>query len=180
MALAFGFDQAALARSVIELIEQGRMLARVDKERGILVKRDKEVRGEAFRNALVEGEKLQRSIVASQFRRVGSGSDPSTPTDGARCPQTQAYEGRHPRQGWQRKQWPERPLLDDVVVSSSPQNVPPVPPRQLSLAGPISLNKPVSQFIPIDSIPCRSLERPSRTLLLPRWSAGLLRGSPGF
>lgn len=68
MSTAFGFDQASLTRSVVELIEQGRMMARVDKEKGILVKRNKEGRGEAFRNALEEGEKLHRSIVASQFR----------------------------------------------------------------------------------------------------------------
>jgi hypothetical protein len=145
MASAFGFDQGALTRSVIELIEQGRMLARVDKERGILVKKSKEVRGEAFRNALVEGEKLQRSIVASQFRWVRSRFHSSTPADDLHPYQTQAHEGQHPRQGQQRNQRPERPLLDAVVVSSSPEYLR-LSPRRLSLAGPTSLNKPVSQF----------------------------------
>lgn len=70
MAGAFGWTEEALTHAVIALIGEGKMKARVDKQAGVLVAKKKDVRGEAFKHALDEGEKLQRKMMAAQLRCV--------------------------------------------------------------------------------------------------------------
>lgn len=68
MAGAFGWSEDVLLSTVIGLIGSGEMKARVDSQAGVLVAKKKDVRAEAFKHALEEGEKIQRRTVASQLR----------------------------------------------------------------------------------------------------------------
>ncbi|GAA5912513.1 COP9 signalosome complex subunit 1 [Sporobolomyces salmoneus] len=72
MASAFGIDAQqssnVLLPELIELIERGSLKARIDSAKGTLVAKKKDSRGEAFRNALEQGEKLQKKAMASQLR----------------------------------------------------------------------------------------------------------------
>lgn len=70
MATAFGWTDAELRASVIDLIKSGDFKARIDNQAAVLVARKKDVRGEAFKRALEEGEKIQRRAVASELRCV--------------------------------------------------------------------------------------------------------------
>ena len=74
MAAAFGIDEsqthATLEPEVIELIERGYLKARIDLAQGTLVANKKDPRGEAFKRALDEGEKMQKKVIASQLRSV--------------------------------------------------------------------------------------------------------------
>lgn len=72
MALAFGWPEDYLVGAVVDLIRRGLMKARVDSAKGTLVARKQEPRIEAFRNALEQGEKMQRRAMASQLRYVSS------------------------------------------------------------------------------------------------------------
>lgn len=60
MAVAFGAGEAYLTKMVVHLIETGQMKARIDSKAGVLVAKKQDVRTEAFRNALREGENIQR------------------------------------------------------------------------------------------------------------------------
>ncbi|GJN87088.1 hypothetical protein Rhopal_000033-T1 [Rhodotorula paludigena] len=68
MALAFGWPEDYLVGAVVDLIRRGLMKARVDSAKGTLVARKQEPRIEAFKNALEQGEKMQRRAMASQLR----------------------------------------------------------------------------------------------------------------
>jgi hypothetical protein len=71
MATSFGWTEPALQAAVIELIGSGQMKARVDSQGGVLVAKRKDVRAEAFKHALEEGERIQRRTMAAQLRWVG-------------------------------------------------------------------------------------------------------------
>lgn len=68
MAASFGIDPSILQSELIELIGLGYLKARIDSAAGTLVAKKKDARGEAFKNALKEGEKLQKKAIASQLR----------------------------------------------------------------------------------------------------------------
>ncbi|GAA5879508.1 hypothetical protein JCM16303_003229 [Sporobolomyces ruberrimus] len=68
MAASFGIDPSILQSELIELIGLGYLKARIDSAAGTLVAKKKDARGEAFKNALEEGEKLQKKAIASQLR----------------------------------------------------------------------------------------------------------------
>ncbi|GAA5853569.1 hypothetical protein JCM5353_007785 [Sporobolomyces roseus] len=68
MASSFGMPQPHLESEVIELIGQGYLKARIDSASGTLVAKRKDARGEAFKNALEEGEKVMKRATASQLR----------------------------------------------------------------------------------------------------------------
>lgn len=71
MATAFGWTPDATRLAVVELIRGGTLKARIDSVKGILVSKRVEPRVEAFRNALEQGEKMQKQAAASQLRCVG-------------------------------------------------------------------------------------------------------------
>ncbi|GAA5952955.1 hypothetical protein JCM21900_001529 [Sporobolomyces salmonicolor] len=68
MAAAFSTDEASQHPEIVELIATGQLKARIDSARGVLVAKRKDARGEAFRHALDEGEKMQKRASASQLR----------------------------------------------------------------------------------------------------------------
>ena len=68
MASSFGIPHPHLEGELIELIGQGYLKARIDSASGTLVAKRKDARGEAFRNALEEGEKVMKRATASQLR----------------------------------------------------------------------------------------------------------------
>ncbi|BGP38266.1 hypothetical protein JCM10450v2_002208 [Rhodotorula kratochvilovae] len=68
MAIAFGWPEDAMRGAVVDLIQRGAMKARIDQAAGVLVARRSEPRIEAFRNALEQGETMQRRASASQLR----------------------------------------------------------------------------------------------------------------
>ncbi|CEQ42214.1 SPOSA6832_03998, partial [Sporobolomyces salmonicolor] len=70
MAAAFGTDEASQHPEIVELIATGQLKARIDSAHGVLVAKRKDARGEAFRHALDEGEKMQKRASASQLRSV--------------------------------------------------------------------------------------------------------------
>lgn len=78
MSAAFGWSADSTQAAVIDLIQRGALKARIDSAKGILVAKRVEPRVEAFRNALDQGEKMQKKAVASQLRCVrGPESDSS-------------------------------------------------------------------------------------------------------
>ncbi|KAI5474841.1 COP9 signalosome complex subunit 1 [Pseudohyphozyma bogoriensis] len=68
MASSFGWSEEELVQAVIPLIRNGDMKARIDSRGGVLVAKKKDVRTEAFRHALEEGERIEKRTVAAQFR----------------------------------------------------------------------------------------------------------------
>ncbi|ORY82347.1 26S proteasome subunit RPN7-domain-containing protein [Leucosporidium creatinivorum] len=68
MAEAFGWAEDYLLVQVTDLIGRGEMKARVDSQARVLVAKKKDVRQEAFKHALEEGERIQRRALASQLR----------------------------------------------------------------------------------------------------------------
>ncbi|KAK4702667.1 COP9 signalosome complex subunit 1, partial [Phenoliferia sp. Uapishka_3] len=68
MATAFGFTDSELRTSVTALINTGEFKARIDNQASVFVARKKDVRAEAFKKALEEGEKIQRRTVAAELR----------------------------------------------------------------------------------------------------------------
>ncbi|POY75809.1 hypothetical protein BMF94_1122 [Rhodotorula taiwanensis] len=68
MSAAFGWSADSTQAAVIDLIQRGALKARIDSAKGILVAKRVEPRVEAFRNALDQGEKMQKKAVASQLR----------------------------------------------------------------------------------------------------------------
>lgn len=68
MAEAFGWAEDYLLAQVTDLIGRGEMKARVDSQARVLVAKKKDVRQEAFKHALEEGERIQRRALASQLR----------------------------------------------------------------------------------------------------------------
>lgn len=68
MAEAFGWAEDYLLVQVTDLIGRGEMKARVDSQARVLVAKKKDVRQEAFKHALEEGERFQRRALASQLR----------------------------------------------------------------------------------------------------------------
>lgn len=71
MALAFGMEKNILIPHVIHLIQRGQMEARIDGQAGVLVAKKKDVRIEAFRNALKEGKDIEKKTQAMAWRYVG-------------------------------------------------------------------------------------------------------------
>ncbi|SCV71204.1 BQ2448_2792 [Microbotryum intermedium] len=71
-AAAFGWSESTLLESVVELIGQGQMKARVDSQNKVLVAKQTDPRVEAFKHALKEGEKMQRCQHAAELRCVDS------------------------------------------------------------------------------------------------------------
>lgn len=59
-----------MTNEVISLIGKGSMKARLDTRAKVLVAKRKDVRAEAFRNALEEGQELQKRALASHLRCV--------------------------------------------------------------------------------------------------------------
>lgn len=70
MADAFGWSEEHLVANVIELIGTGQMKARVDTQAKVLVAKKRDIRQEAFKHALEEGERIQRRTLAAQLRSV--------------------------------------------------------------------------------------------------------------
>lgn len=70
MAEAFGWDENYTLRYVLNLIKRGDMSARIDLNNGVLVARNRDVRAEAFKHALEEGEKIGKREVAAHLRLV--------------------------------------------------------------------------------------------------------------
>lgn len=68
MSDAFGWSPEVMQVAVVELIQSGALMARIDSAKGILVAKRVEPRVEAFRNALEQGEKMQQKAAASQLR----------------------------------------------------------------------------------------------------------------
>ncbi|GAA5957044.1 hypothetical protein JCM3765_005388 [Sporobolomyces pararoseus] len=72
MASAFGIEEASVSThlepELIELIEKGMLKARIDSANGTLVAKRRDARNEAFKNALEQGEKLQKKAIASHLR----------------------------------------------------------------------------------------------------------------
>ncbi|TNY17485.1 26S proteasome subunit RPN7-domain-containing protein [Rhodotorula diobovata] len=71
MSSAFGWPEDVMQGAVVDLIQRGQMKARIDQAKGVVVARRTEPRVEAFRNALEQGEKMQRKAAATQLRYVG-------------------------------------------------------------------------------------------------------------
>ncbi|KDE06605.1 hypothetical protein MVLG_03101 [Microbotryum lychnidis-dioicae p1A1 Lamole] len=67
-AAAFGWSETTLLESVVELIGQGHMKARIDSQNKVLVAKHIDARVEAFKHALKEGEKMQRCQQAAELR----------------------------------------------------------------------------------------------------------------
>ncbi|GAA5840650.1 hypothetical protein JCM11251_004176 [Rhodosporidiobolus azoricus] len=65
---SFGWPEPSVLAAVVELIRQGRLKARVDVVGGKVVQRKRDERGEAFRNALNEGERARKKVGAAQLR----------------------------------------------------------------------------------------------------------------
>lgn len=70
MSAAFGYPELALTASVVDLIGRGELKARIDAASGTLVARRTEPRIEAFKNALEQGEKVQKRAKGAQLRCV--------------------------------------------------------------------------------------------------------------
>lgn len=70
MSEAFGWDENFTLRYVLNLIKKGDMSARIDLNNGVLVARNRDVRAEAFKHALEEGEKIGKREVAAHLRLV--------------------------------------------------------------------------------------------------------------
>ncbi|KPV76676.1 uncharacterized protein RHOBADRAFT_13174, partial [Rhodotorula graminis WP1] len=68
MSSAFGWPETATKKAVVDLIKRGLMKARIDQAQGVVVARRTEPRVEAFKNALEQGEKMQRKAAAVQLR----------------------------------------------------------------------------------------------------------------
>ncbi|KAK4047760.1 hypothetical protein OIO90_006059 [Microbotryomycetes sp. JL221] len=68
MSQAFGWTEGKLVKAVTHLIDKGQLEARIDTQLKILVSKNKNQRIEAFKNALKQGELLQRRTMASQLR----------------------------------------------------------------------------------------------------------------
>ncbi|BGP30417.1 hypothetical protein JCM10296v2_002171 [Rhodotorula toruloides] len=68
MGAAFGWREDYMQAAVVELIGNGMLKARIDSAKGVLVARRQDPRVEAFKNALEEGEKMQKRAVASHLR----------------------------------------------------------------------------------------------------------------
>lgn len=68
MSEAFGWSPDATQLAVVDLIQSGALKARIDSAQGILVAKRGEPRIEAFKNALEQGEKMQKKAAASQLR----------------------------------------------------------------------------------------------------------------
>ncbi|GAA5865738.1 hypothetical protein JCM3774_004985 [Rhodotorula dairenensis] len=68
MSEAFGWSSDAMQLAVVDLIQSGALKARIDSAKGILVAKRGEPRIEAFKNALEQGEKMQKKAAASQLR----------------------------------------------------------------------------------------------------------------
>jgi hypothetical protein len=70
MSTAFGYSETHLVAAVVELIKSGALKARIDAAQGTLVARKSDPRTEAFRNALEQGEKVQKRAKGAQLRCV--------------------------------------------------------------------------------------------------------------
>lgn len=70
MAEAFGLDESALHRAVLNLIRTGHMKARIDSRAGVLVAKKKDVRADAFKHAFEEGAEIQRKSKGLALRFV--------------------------------------------------------------------------------------------------------------
>lgn len=77
MASAFGWREAATKTAVVDLIKRGLMKARIDQAKGVVVARRTEPRVEAFKNALEQGEKMQRKAAAVQLRCARASPTPA-------------------------------------------------------------------------------------------------------
>jgi COP9 signalosome complex subunit 1 len=72
MSSAFGIESNHLVPQVVQLIQRGTMEARIDGQAGVLVAKKKDVRIEAFKNALKEGKEIERKTKGMAFRSVHS------------------------------------------------------------------------------------------------------------
>lgn len=70
MASAFGWSEIDVKNGALNLISSGEMQARIDSKAGVLVAKKKDVRSEAFKKTIEEGEEIRRKTINSQLRFV--------------------------------------------------------------------------------------------------------------
>ncbi|KAK4047554.1 hypothetical protein OIV83_005341 [Microbotryomycetes sp. JL201] len=68
MSEAFGWSEQHLLDAVTHLIDKGHLQARIDTRSRTLVAKNKDARVEAFKNALKQGDQIQRKTLANQLR----------------------------------------------------------------------------------------------------------------
>ncbi|KAM0754690.1 PCI-domain-containing protein [Meredithblackwellia eburnea MCA 4105] len=68
MSAAFGYPEQDLRAFVTHLISSGELKARIDNQAGVLVARKTDVRAEAFKKALSDGDRIQKRTIAADLR----------------------------------------------------------------------------------------------------------------